>query len=67
MVNGRAGFQHLVFTEFLGKYPPILADILSDRNGESKACLDLGCGNGEWYFFLPLSGSSLGLVSSSGS
>jgi len=35
--------------EVLGKYPAVLVDIMTDDiPGETKACLDLGCGSGGW-------------------
>ena len=38
-----------MFTEIMGKYPPPLEHIMADDiQGETKACLDLGCGSGRW-------------------
>ena len=35
--------------EVMGKYPPVLAEVLADDTpGETKACIDLGCGSGDW-------------------
>jgi len=35
--------------EVLGKYPPILEEVMAnDPSGQPKACLDLGCGSGGW-------------------
>jgi len=32
-----------------GKYvPPMAAVMVDDVPGETKACLDLGCGSGSW-------------------
>jgi hypothetical protein len=45
-----ADIQHLMIREVAGKYPPVLPKALADDvPGERKACLDLGCGSGEWY------------------
>lgn len=43
--------QHLMFVEVMGcKYPDPLAEVMADDTpGETKACLDIGCGNGNWY------------------
>ena len=46
-----AGLQDSVFTELVGKYPAKVADSLSDTGGSPKACLNLGCGSGEWLVF----------------
>jgi predicted TPR repeat methyltransferase len=44
--------QHIMLRELVGKYPPILPQVLADDiPGERKACLDLGCGSGGWYEF----------------
>jgi hypothetical protein len=41
--------QHLMFREVLGKYPPVLAEVMADDvPGETKTCLDIGCGSGGW-------------------
>lgn len=41
--------QHLLFQRVMGKYPPPLAEVMADDvPGETKACLDLGCGSGSW-------------------
>jgi hypothetical protein len=49
LTNLLAELQHLIFHEILGKYPPVLADIMvDDVPGEAKACLDLGSGSGDW-------------------
>lgn len=41
--------QHLLFQEIMGKYPPPLYQVMADDvPGETKACLDLGCGSGSW-------------------
>jgi len=41
--------QHIMFRELMGKYPPGLEEIMEDNvPGETKACLDLGCGSGSW-------------------
>lgn len=32
------------------KYVPPMAEVMADDTpGETKACLDLGCGSGSWY------------------
>ena len=32
-----------------GKYPPPMLAVMADEPGETtKACLDLGCGSGNW-------------------
>lgn len=44
--------QHLMFQEIIGKYPPVLEEVMADDvPGETKACLDLGCGSGTWLAF----------------
>ncbi|KAG6911375.1 hypothetical protein DXG01_001046 [Tephrocybe rancida] len=41
--------QHLMFKECMGNYPPPMLGIMADDvPGETKACLDLGCGSGSW-------------------
>ncbi|KAF5385302.1 hypothetical protein D9615_001170 [Tricholomella constricta] len=41
--------QHLMFKEVLGNYPPPMIEVMADDvPGETKACLDLGCGSGGW-------------------
>lgn len=41
--------QHELFKEVMGKYPPPLPLVMADDvPGETKACLDLGCGSGSW-------------------
>ncbi|THH19383.1 hypothetical protein EW146_g1781 [Bondarzewia mesenterica] len=41
--------QHHMFKFIMGKYPPPLPEVLKDDiPGETKACLDLGCGSGSW-------------------
>jgi len=41
--------QHLILSELMGgKYPPPLLAVMADEPGETKACLDLGCGSGNW-------------------
>ncbi|TFY78398.1 hypothetical protein EWM64_g5617 [Hericium alpestre] len=41
--------QHILFMEVMGKYPPPLTQIMADDTpGETKSCLDLGCGSGSW-------------------
>jgi hypothetical protein len=46
---GEAGKQHFMLREVMGKYPPVLAEVLADDTpGETKACIDLGCGSGDW-------------------
>lgn len=42
--------QHEMFKEVMGDpYPPPMHEIMADDvPGESKACLDLGCGSGSW-------------------
>ncbi|KAF7347471.1 hypothetical protein MVEN_01503200 [Mycena venus] len=49
----RLNKQHEMFIEVMGKYPPCLPDIMRDDvPGETKACLDLGCGSGAWIMEL---------------
>ncbi|KAJ7150329.1 hypothetical protein C8R46DRAFT_1124641 [Mycena filopes] len=49
----RLNKQHEMFIEIMGKYPPCLPDIMrNDVPGETKACLDLGCGSGAWIMEL---------------
>ncbi|KAJ7148908.1 S-adenosyl-L-methionine-dependent methyltransferase [Mycena filopes] len=49
----RLNKQHEMFIEIMGKYPPCLPDIMrNDVPGETKACLDLGCGSGAWIIEL---------------
>ena len=31
-----------------GKYPTSMLEVMADEFGETKACLDLGCGSGNW-------------------
>lgn len=41
--------QHVLLKGIMGKYPPPLADVLTDDvPGEQKTVLDLGCGSGAW-------------------
>jgi ubiquinone/menaquinone biosynthesis C-methylase UbiE len=41
--------QHIIFRDVMGKYPPMMYDVMRhDVPGETKACLDLGCGSGAW-------------------
>lgn len=41
--------QHLFFQRIMGRYPPPLHQVMADDvPGETKACLDLGCGSGSW-------------------
>lgn len=41
--------QHGMFKEVIGNYPPPMYEIMADDvPGETKACLDLGCGSGSW-------------------
>ncbi|KAF8204302.1 hypothetical protein K438DRAFT_1580170 [Mycena galopus ATCC 62051] len=45
----RLNQQHDMFIEVMGKYPPCLPEVMRDDTvGETKACLDLGCGSGAW-------------------
>ncbi|KAJ7708943.1 hypothetical protein B0H17DRAFT_1031304 [Mycena rosella] len=45
----RLDTQHEIFVKVMGKYPPCLVEIMQDVvPGETKACLDLGCGSGVW-------------------
>ncbi|KAJ7755057.1 hypothetical protein DFH07DRAFT_500073 [Mycena maculata] len=49
----RLNHQHEMFVEVMGKYPPCLPEIMQDDvPGETKACLDLGCGSGVWIMEL---------------
>ncbi|KAJ7361299.1 hypothetical protein DFH08DRAFT_843703 [Mycena albidolilacea] len=49
----RLDHQHQMFIEIMGKYPPGLPDVMRDDvPGETKACLDLGCGSGAWIMEL---------------
>lgn len=42
-----------MFMEVMGKYPPPMAEVLADDTpGETKTCVDLGCGSGSWSVFL---------------
>lgn len=42
-----------MFMEVMGKYPPPMAEVLADDTpGETKTCVDLGCGSGSWFVFL---------------
>ncbi|KAG5647661.1 hypothetical protein DXG03_008384 [Asterophora parasitica] len=41
--------QHQMFMEVMGNYPPPMLEVMAnDVPGETKACLDLGCGGGNW-------------------
>ncbi|KDR85601.1 hypothetical protein GALMADRAFT_234564 [Galerina marginata CBS 339.88] len=42
--------QHSMFVDIMGgKYVPPMASVMADDlPGETKACLDLGCGSGSW-------------------
>ncbi|KIM37774.1 hypothetical protein M413DRAFT_448286 [Hebeloma cylindrosporum] len=46
----RLDIQHAMFVDIMGgKYAPPMADVMRDDiPGETKACLDLGCGSGSW-------------------
>jgi hypothetical protein len=45
----REGKQHELFKEVIFKYPPSMDEVMAnDTPGETKACLDLGCGGGSW-------------------
>ncbi|KAF9817961.1 hypothetical protein IEO21_03036 [Rhodonia placenta] len=45
----RLDMQHIMFMEVMGKYPPPLQHILADDiPGETKTCVDFGCGSGSW-------------------
>ncbi|KAF8641132.1 hypothetical protein AX17_000774 [Amanita inopinata Kibby_2008] len=50
----RLAKQYPLFTEIMGKYPPPLHQVMEDEGpgGETKRCLDLGCGNGNWIIDL---------------
>ena len=53
LIQLSADKQHVFFIEIMGKYPPCLPEIMRDDTpGETKACLDLGCGSGAWYAVL---------------
>jgi len=44
--------QHLMFKEVMGNYPPPMYEVMvDDVPGETKTCLDLGCGAGNWYVY----------------
>jgi len=41
--------QHSMLSELMGgKYPAPMLEVMADEPGETKACLDLGCGTGSW-------------------
>ncbi|TFK77503.1 S-adenosyl-L-methionine-dependent methyltransferase [Pluteus cervinus] len=41
--------QHVMFKEVMGLYPPPMEEVMAQEfPGETKACLDLGCGSGSW-------------------
>lgn len=41
--------QHSMLSELMGgKYPAPMLEVMADEPGETKACLDLGCGSGNW-------------------
>ena len=41
--------QHTMLSDLMGgKYVPPMAAVMADEPGEIKACLDLGCGSGNW-------------------
>ena len=42
--------QHSILIDVMGgKYVPPMAMVMADNTpGETKACLDLGCGSGTW-------------------
>lgn len=41
--------QHTMLSELMGgKYPLPMLAVMADEPGETKACLDLGCGSGNW-------------------
>ncbi|KAF8167467.1 S-adenosyl-L-methionine-dependent methyltransferase [Crassisporium funariophilum] len=46
----RLNQQHTMFVDIMGgKYVPLMATVMADDvPGETKACLDLGCGSGSW-------------------
>ncbi|KAF7337605.1 hypothetical protein MSAN_02233800 [Mycena sanguinolenta] len=49
----RLNQQHEMFIEIMGKYPPCLPEVMRDDvPGETKACIDLGCGSGAWIMEL---------------
>ncbi|KAJ6520254.1 hypothetical protein C8R45DRAFT_954465 [Mycena sanguinolenta] len=49
----RLNQQHEMFVEIMGKYPPCLPEVMrNDVPGETKACIDLGCGSGAWIMEL---------------
>ncbi|KAH9858293.1 hypothetical protein C2E23DRAFT_803416 [Lenzites betulinus] len=45
----RLDHQHVMFMEAMGKYPHCIYEVLADDTpGETKTCVDLGCGSGSW-------------------
>ncbi|KAJ3559010.1 hypothetical protein NM688_g597 [Phlebia brevispora] len=40
--------QHELFAQVMGKYPPPMDEVLANAPGETKTCVDLGCGSGSW-------------------
>jgi predicted TPR repeat methyltransferase len=41
--------QHAMLKKIMGKYPPLLPEVLvDDTPGEPKTIVDLGCGSGSW-------------------
>lgn len=40
--------QYEMFCKIMGKYSPLLHEILRDDGFEVKTVLDLGCGSGSW-------------------
>jgi len=41
--------QHTMLVDMMGKYAPQMEAVMADETpGETKACLDLGCGSGSW-------------------
>jgi hypothetical protein len=41
--------QHSVLSELMGsKYPTPMLEVMAEEPGVTKACLDLGCGSGNW-------------------
>lgn len=45
----RLGQQHEMFKDIWGNYPPPMWGVMADDTpGETKTCLDLGCGAGNW-------------------
>jgi hypothetical protein len=59
--------QHTILADIMGgKYVPPLAAIMADDTpGETKACLDLGCGSGSWHVYLLLIASVIDISTGS--